>query len=788
MASEFTYPYRDPSLPLEQRVNDLLGRMTSEEKLSQLNAVWLSELCDEAGFSPAKASQRVGNGIGQITRPAGSGSSTPAQNARAAAEVHNFLQKSTRLGIPAMIHEECCSGFMARRATIFPQIIGLASTWDPDLVQAASDVIRQQMRAVGAHQGLAPILDINRDARWGRVEETFGEDPYLTACMGAAYVRGLQGSKEGGLRQGVVATGKHFAAHGIPESGLNWAPVRVGQRELREVYLLPFEAAVREAGLAGIMNAYHELDGVPCAASHELLTSILRHEWGFDGIVVSDYNAIVMLADYHHVAVDKSEAACMALRAGLDIELPGIDCYGEPLRQAVQSGMLEMAVVDVSVRRVLALKFRLGLFDDPPPDPAAADRVYKRPEQIDLTRRAAYESIVLLKNEGGVLPLSPAVKSIAVIGPNADALRHMVGDYSYASFADLIGGGDSAPESARFPERLPETMLTVLGAIRQRVSASTTIHYARGCEITSPSREGFEEAVAAARASDVVVCVLGGKSGLTADCTCGELRDRAELGLPGVQEELALAVAAVGKEVVLVLLDGRPPAIPHLADQIPAILEAWLPGEQGGPAVAEVLFGDANPGGKLPVSFPRSASQLPVFYGRKPSGGKSYNFWDYTDQSAKPLYPFGHGLSYTQFEYSHLQVSPAQVEPGGEVTIQLNLKNTGDRPGDEVVQLYIRDALASVTRPVKELKGFQRVRLTAGQTCCLAFNLPVAQLAFYNLEMQWVVEPGKIEVMLGSSSDDIRLNGSFEVVGQVAPIRRKVFFSQCAVTPIASPA
>lgn len=780
MAINDSLPYRNPDFPIEARVNDLLGRMTLKEKLAQLSAVWYSELSDESGFSEEKAQARLGpargDGIGEITSLAGRSSFLPAQAAQAANAVQAYLTQKTRLGIPAILHDECLCGMLARQATVFPQIIGVASTWDPDLVEAMATVMRVQMLATGTRQGLAPVLDLARDLRWGRVEETYGEDPYLTARLGTAYVRGLQGPD---LNQGVVATGKHFAAHGIPEGGLNWAPVHVGWREFREVYLYPFEAAVKDAGLAAILNAYHELDGVPCAASHELLTDILRGEWGFDGIVVADYNAVVMLADYHHVAADKAEAASLALTAGLDVELPGTDCYGDPLWQAVQSGKVAIEVVDEAVRRVLRLKFRLGLFENPYVEVGRAAQAFGQPEQAALAQTIAEKSLVLLKNDGGLLPLHSDLRSLAVIGPNADSIRSQLGDYTYGGFTELMAGGVEV--DAKFPERFPNGMISILEALRRRVGPGTIVRYARGCDTKDPSRVGFAEAVQAARQSEVVVLVMGGKSGLTAECTSGELRDRADLGLPGIQEELVEAILETGTPTVLVLVDGRPVAIPALAEQIPAILHAWLPGQAGGAAVTAALFGDVNPGGKLPISCPRAASQMPVFYGRKPSGGQSYNFIDYVDLSVKPLYPFGHGLSYTRFEYRDLEVSPAQVSSAGEVILQVTVQNTGQRAGDEVVQLYLRDVLASVTRPVKELKGFCRVTLQPGEARTVTFRLPVALLAFYNLERQYVVEPGKIEVMVGSSAEDIRLRGEFEFVGEVTPVTKKVFFSQVEI-------
>ncbi len=793
--SEKTLPYLDPALPLSDRLEDLLGRMTLEEKIAQLNAAWLSELCEETNaaninFSKEKAQQRIGDGVGQITRPAGSIGSMPDQTAMANNVVQAFLRDSTRLGIPALVHEECLSGLMARRATSFPQAIGLASTWNPALVEAVGSVIGLQARSTGSHMGLAPVLDICRDPRWGRVEETYGEDPYLTARIGTSYIHGLHSNPglgsltNPGIHRwmGIAATGKHFAGHGMPEGGLNWAPVHVGEREFREVYLYPFEAAVKEAGLVSIMNAYHELDGVPCGASRRLLTEILRDEWGFEGIVVSDYNAIVMLMDYHHIVNDKGQAACLALKAGLDMELPATDCYGTPLLEAVQTGQLDLSFVDLAVRRILLLKFRLGLFEDPFVDPAQALQSFGRLEQSALAYRTALESMVLLKNEAGMLPLSPETASIAVIGPNATIQRNMFGDYSYTAFTALMDGGELPPEKSNFPERIPEGMLSILDSIRQKVSTNSKVDYAPGCEGEAYSCGAIAQAVEVARESQVAILVVGGKSGLTKDSTSGELRDRANLGLPGDQEALVRAVLQTGTPVVLVLVDGRPAAIPELVEDARAVLEAWLPGEQGAQAVADVLFGDYNPGGKLPISFPHTSGQVPIFARRKPSGGTSYNFEDYVDSSAQALFPFGHGLSYTTFDYQDIKISPEISAPEGFIQISLKVANTGRCAGDEVVQLYIRDQVASVTRPVQELVGFSRLHLEAGQAQEVVFLLDVAQLAFYDLDMNYVVEPGFFEVMVGSSSKDIRLRGQFEINGEKRIVEKKVFFSGVSLT------
>jgi len=776
MPTDPPFPYGDSTLPIPDRVADLLARMTVPEKVAQLGAVWLNEVLDGTAFSEEKARAVFTANLGTVVRAAGGANLLPAQVAEATAALQAFLREHTRLGIPAIIHDECCAGFMARGADAFPHSINLASTWNPALAEAETTAIRAQMRAVGVHQGLAPDLDVVRDPRWGRLEETFGEDPYLAAAMGVAYVRGLQGPD---LREGVAGTGKHFAAHGVPEAGLNWAPVHIGPRELREEFLVPFEAAVREAGLATIMNAYHELDGIPCGASRELLTDILRGEWGFPGAVFSDYDTLPRLMDYHFLAPDKPETAAIALEAGLDVELSRVDVYGEPLLAAVESGRLNPAVLDEAVRRVLALKFRLGLFDNPTGAVGTVAAAFNQPQHRALARAIARQGIVLLKNDGAFLPLPPNLASVAVIGPNADRPRHMVGDYAYASMADFMDGGEDDPAKTEIKEKLPP-MLSVLAAIRQQAPAGLQVRYAQGCDYKGDSRDGFAEAVEAARASTVAVLVMGGRSGQLDIATGGETRDRARLNLPGIQDELVQAVLDTGTPVVLVLVDGRPAAIPALAERIPAIVEAWLPGEEGGPTLAEILFGQTNPSGKLPVTFPRSVGQVPIYYRHKPSAGRSYPTNDYVDESAQPWFPFGHGLSYTTFEYGGLSVSPAAASPTGEVTIQLTVKNTGDRAGDEVVQLYVRDVVGSVTRPVKELKGFHRLTLQPGEARTVTFTLSVAQMAFYNRAMEYVVEPGAVEVMVGASSADIRLTGQFEIAGAVTPVARKVFFSRSA--------
>jgi beta-glucosidase len=763
--------YRDSAATIEERVKDLLSQMTLEEKIAQLGSVFAPPLMENGKFAPRKAGKILKNGIGHISAPALTSGLPPQELAALTNDIQKYLLENTRLGIPAIVHEECLNGFRAKGATIFPQNIGLASTWEPDLVGRITSVIRRQMRATGMHQGLAPVLDVARDPRWGRVEETFGEDPYLVARMGVAYVRGLQGDD---IKQGIVATTKHFAGHGLPEGGLNCAPSHIPPRLFREVYLYPFEKAVKEGGVLSVMNAYHEIDGIPCGASEELLTDILRHEWGFDGVVVSDYFAIAQLVTTHKIAAQSGDAAALALKAGLDVELPFTNCYGEPLQKAVASGSVPIAVVDRAVSRVLTLKFRLGLFENSFVNPESAVKIIDTPEHRELALEAARKSIVLLKNADNCLPLNKNIRTIAVIGPNADSQRNLLGDYTFPAHsgyeikkdektgnAELIWKDEDAREGR---VATPE-IVTILAGIRAAVKKTTKVLYARGCEVKDASKDGFGEAVKIAKSADVAVVVVGDKSGLMPDNTSGEMRDRAMLGLPGVQEELVRSIYETGTPVVLVLVNGRPYTMKWLAEKIPAIIDAWEPGEEGGRAVADVLFGDYNPGGKLPVSFPENEGQIPVYYGRKPSGRKSPLWGDYVDGTARPTFEFGYGLSYTTFEFSDLSIKPARIPVDGEVIIKVNVANTGKRAGDEVVQLYINDTLASATRPVKELKAFERIHLKAGEKKTVTFRLPADCLAFYNKKMERKVEPGVFKVMIGNSSSNILLEGEFEVTG-----------------------
>jgi beta-glucosidase len=758
--------YLKSNQPTSARVQDLLARMTLDDKLAQITSFWFSDLLENQALSEDKMRALLQNGIGQISRVGGSSVLAPAETARAGNAIQRFLIEQTRLGIPAILHEECCCGYMGLGGTVFPQMIGLASSWNPGLAEQVAGEIRRQMLAVGARQGLAPVLDIASDPRWGRTEETFGEDPILVTQFGMAYIRGLQGEDR---QLGILATGKHFVGHSLSAGGLNCGPVQVGPRAVWDTYLMPFQAAIREAGLGSMMNAYPELDGELVAASHSILTELLRGKLGFEGIVVSDYEAINMIHNYHRVAPDERTAAVKAFKAGIEIELPTRSYYGEPLRAALDAGDISADELNVVVGRILTAKFELGLFETPYVDEGTVTQLFETPEQRSLAREAARQSMVLLKNDG-LLPLAQP-KVIAVIGPNADAPRHLLGDYSYQAMSEWMTlmpvanspfvDGTAASHLAEHTVEVP----SILAAVRAHAGETAEVLYAQGCGVSGADRSGFDEAVRVAARADVVILVLGDKAGLVPDCTSGETRDRSDLGLPGVQEDLARAVIAAGKPVVAVLVNGRPLSIPWLHDNVPAILEAWLPGEEGAGAVVDVLFGASNPGGKLPISVARSVGQLPVYYNYKPSGRRSNWYTDYVDSPVGPLYPFGHGLSYTTFAYSDLTVSPERAAAGQTVEISLSVANAGQVAGDEVVQLYIQDEYASLPRPLKELKGFCRLSLQPGEKRRVTFHLPVDMLAFYDQQLELVVEAGAIGVMLGSSSEDIRLQGAFEIVG-----------------------
>ena len=732
---------------------ELLGRMTLEEKVAQLVSLPVEDLVDERGeFSEAKAEKLLRHGVGEIARVAGSRLGLrPRQAARLVNRIQKFLVERTRLGIPAIVHEECLSGLMAPSTIMFPMPLALASTWDPELVRRVAEAIRSQALLVGARHCLSPVLDLCLDPRWGRCEETYGEDPYLAAAMGLAYVRGLQG---GDLRSGVAATAKHFAGHGWPEGGRNTAPVNAGPRWLRHAHLYPFEAVVKLAGVRTVMAAYHEIDGVPCHASEELLTGVLRREWGFDGVVVSDYWGIRMLVAVHRVAGTCLEAAKLALSAGVDVELPQPECFAQ-LVDAVRRGEVPESLVDRAVERVLRLKRLLGLFENPYVDESKVPESIDDPSYRQLALEAARKSIVLLKNDGA-LPLPRSVRRIAVVGELADDPLLMLGDYHYPAHV-------GAKPDVR--------VVTVLEGLRGRLGPGVEVVHAR-----SP-----EEAEAAARSSDVVVAVVGDVSCIfdRKRCTSGEGVDRAELSVPASQREAVARAAGAGRPLVLVVVAGRPMSLDGLDGLANAVLWAWKLGAEGGNAIADVLLGIASPGGRLPVSLPRSAGQLPIYYHRRPS-----SFGDYVEAPSRPAYPFGYGLSYSQFRYSNLSVEPAEVAGAGKVSVSLEVENAGPYEADEVVQLYVSRPPSDVALPAKELKGFARVSLRPGERRRVTFALPLELLAYYDRRMRLVVTPGEYKVTVGRSSEEAVLEGSFRVLGAVELPERRAFLSEVHVEQV----
>ena len=794
--------YRDPALSVDDRVDDLLAQMTLDEKLAQIGSFWAYQFIERGAFVAEKARALVPDGIGQVTRVGGSSNLLPEDAARLGNAIQRHLVDETRLGVPALVHEECCSGYMARGATVYPQALGIAASWRPELAERMATEIRRQIRVAGGHQALAPVLDVTRDPRWGRTEETFGEDHHLVGDFGVAYVRGLQGDPDddgrfagdGAGAGGVVATAKHFVGYGLTEGGMNWAPAHIAPRELRETFVHPFAAAIREAGLASVMNAYHELDGMPCGADEGLLTDLLRGELGFEGVVVSDYFAVNELKKHHRLAKTRGEAAALALTAGIDVELPAVDCYGDPLREAVEGGTVDVALVDRAVRRHLEMKVRLGLFEHPYADEGRVAAVFSDPAPKETAREIAEASFVLLKNDApggaggdgqagatppgpGLLPLARAGR-IAVVGPNADSARNLYGDYAYPAHIDVLfdqnalGAGQAQlPEGFEKLDSLGDVP-SVLGAVRE-AAGGAEVAYAEGCGVKGDDRSGFDEAVDAARGADVAVVVVGGRSGLTDDCTCGEARDRATIGLPGVQEDLVRAVAATGTPVALVVVGGRPYALTDVVGHVAAVLHCWLPGEAGGAAVARTLFGDAVPGGKLPITVPRAVGQVPVFYNHRPSGGHSHWLGDYADLASTPLFAFGWGLSYTTFEVSDLEADDV-VEPDGAVAVRCTVRNTGGVDGTETVQVYARHEAASLTRPLKQLVGYARVAVAAGGAETVEVAVPARRFGLVDRDLAFVVEPGPVRLMVGTSSDATPLEAIVTVGGAGRPAREPV--------------
>lgn len=716
------------------RVADLLERMTLDEKLAQLVGFWVDQggevVAPMAGemATSSKYEDATAHGIGHLTRVYGTRPVDPVERAAWLWAQQRHLRDDTRLGIPALVHEECLTGLAAWQAATFPTPLAWGAAFDPDLVEEVGRVIGASMRELGVHQGLAPVLDVIRDPRWGRVDECIAEDPYVVGTIGTAYVRGLQDA-------GVHATLKHFVGYSASQAGRNHAPVHLGQRELQDVFLPPFEMAVRDGGVRSVMNSYAEIDGVPVAAASELLTDLLRGTWGFDGVVVSDYFAVAFLHTMHRIAADRGDAAALALRAGIDVELPSGDAYLEPLAALVRSGEVPEDLVDLAVGRVLAQKEELGLFDEDftsPPTHVDLDS----PAHRRLARILAEESVVLLRNDG-TLPLAAPAR-IALIGPNADSAEALMGCYSFANH--VLAHHPETPLGFEIP--------TLREAVATRFPDAVTA-VAAGCDAEGDDRSGFDAAVAAARDADVAIVAVGDRAGLFGRGTVGEGNDVESLELPGVQRELVEAIVATGTPVVLVLLTGRPYAIGWALDGAAApaaVLQSFFPGEEGATALAALLAGDSSPSGRLPVSLPRSAGAQPFGYLHPVLGGAN----EITSADSTPVRPFGFGLSYTTFTHTAL-TAPAEARAGDTVTVRVEVRNTGGRAGADVVQLYARDVVGSVTRPVAQLVAYARVDLAPGAAAEVVFEVPASRFAFTDRGMRRVVEPGDVELWVGPS-------------------------------------
>lgn len=747
-----TEPWRDRRLDAAERARALAALMTLEEKLAQLVGVWVGADASGGGVAPHQADMTgnvpswgsvIEHGLGQLTRPYGTVPVDPAAGARSLDRSQRELMAASRFGIPAQVHEECLAGFAAWCATAYPVPLSWGASFDPELVEAMAARIGESMRAAGVHQGLAPVLDVARDHRWGRTEETIGEDPYLVGTVGAAYVRGLESS-------GVVATLKHFAGYSASRAGRNLAPVAMGPREYADVILPPFETAVRHGGPRSVMHAYTDVDGMPSAADRELLTGLLRETWGFDGTVVADYFGVRFLETLHKVAADGTDAARLALRAGVDVELPTVDAFGPALAEAVRRGDVEESLVDEALHRVLRQKVELGLLDpgwEPVPS-GGGDLVLDDAAGRHLALRLAREAVVLLANDAATLPLAPGTR-LAVVGPLADDPMAMLGCYSFPAHV-----------GAQHPE--VETGIDIPTVLAELGSRFDVVH-APGCDVTGTDTSGFDAAVSAASAADVCVVAVGDRAGLFGRGTSGEGCDATDLTLPGVQEDLVRAVLATGTPVVVLLLTGRPYALGALLDEPTppaALVQAFFPGQLGGRAVAEVLAGEVSPSGRLPVSVPRDPGGQPGTYLSAPLGLRS----GVSNVDPTPAFAFGHGLSYASFAWD---VAPTETAwpVDGEARVEVTVRNTGEVAGADVVQLYLHDPVAQVTRPVVRLVGYARVPLEAGASATVTFTVPADLTSFTGVRGRRVVEPGDVELRVARSSADTVVAVPLRLVG-----------------------
>ncbi len=767
-----TVAWRDPSRPSEERVEALLGELTLEEKVAQLGSVWLGFDVVTGDVAPMQDAfsrrqtfeESVSHGIGHLTRVFGTAPLTVTDGVDRVRMLQSAVVEASRLGIPAIVHEECLTGFTTYEATVYPASLAWAATFDADLVLEMASAIGRDMAAVGVHQGLSPVLDVVRDYRWGRVEETLGEDPYLVSQLGTAYVRGLE-------QNGIVATLKHFAGYAASKAARNHAPVSLGPRELADVILPPFEHAVRYGGVRSVMNSYTDVDGIPVASDPHLLTAVLREQWGFDGTVVSDYGAVTFLQIMHKIAGTPGEAAAYALRAGLDVELPATVCFGDPLLAEIAAGRVDEVLVDRALRRVLAQKLELGLLD---PNWSATERAHEvdldSADNRDIARRMAQESIVLLDNPRRILPLTKPNR-IALIGPCGDDPQAFFGCYAFPNHV--------IPQHPDFDGGLGIETSSLLEALRVEFP-DAEITCAQGCDVSGGDLRGVDAAVADAVAADVVLLAVGDRAGLFGAGTSGEGCDAPDLALPGRQPELVEAVLDAGRPTVLIAVSGRPYALGAYRERSAAIVQAFFPGEEGGAALAGVLSGRVNPSGKLPVGIPRDPGAQPYTYLAPPLGQASQGV---SNLDPSPAFWFGHGLSYTSYAYSDLAVGSAETASDDTVQVSVTVRNTGDRDATEVVQLYVSDPVASVTRPVTQLVGFARVDLEPGAALRVSFAVHTDRLAFTGRGLERIVEPGEFAFRVGTAGDTYAGPVSMQLIGPTRVVRgRRVMDTPVTVT------
>lgn len=775
--------YKDKNKSIPERVENLISQMNLEEKLAQLASEMPQRLMTGDKLDLDKIKEHCSNGLGRITQYSMVGLKSPEYIAKISNEIQRYFVEKTRLGIPVILQSENLHGYPGEKGTMFPSMINAASTFNPELIETMADVIGKETKAVGIRQALSPLFDIARDPRWGRLYESFGEDPYLVSQMGVSYTKGMQKDKE----NGVLATGKHFLGYAETQAGLNTAASRINDRELYESFATPFEAGINEANLGSIMTSYSEIDGIPCGANKKIVRELLRKAMGFKGVVVSDGGAVWKLFNTFGIAKDYDEAGLLGIKGGMQTEMPVGNAYRN-LRKYVESGELDISIIDEAVSSVLTSKFELGLFEHPYVDETAAVDSMTNEVSVSVSKKVTEESIILLENEEEILPLDKS-KKIAVIGPHGGLLRPSIsgytimayyelissmkdnvngGDFSFGSMASIIGE-NFEPESF-LKDRFGST--TLVEELKSRVQVS----YTKGCNIVGDDINDFQNAIRIANNSDVVIMTLGGNCGWT-NCTGGEGKDRTSLDLPGVQQQLLDEIAKTGKDIVLIMY-GPGQYAPKLTDNVKAIINGWLPGAYSGNVMAKILCGEVNPSGKLPITMPINVGQVPIYYNHKTGSGYTLvqekaglnNIelfaGGYVDSLNTPLFPFGHGLSYTKFEISNVEVENKEYSTDSVITIKCTIKNIGDMAGAEVIQLYYRDCEAHVTRPVRQLVGFKKISLEPQKSVELIFKLSTAQLGFYNEDMEFVVEPGNAELMIGTSSENIAHKETIRLTGE----------------------